>query len=107
VDTYPYEDHVGERWLNKVAEYDGVRWSGVVLHDPDGFHPWILTWTDGINVWNEGWHDVSVALTRFAALVRAADTDRFLTHPAESRAGSRAFATRSEEFLEAVIQPHV
>lgn len=101
--TFPYEDENGERWLGVVATYEARDWNGRVLHDVSGSHPWIVTWTDGVNVWVELWHDVSVALTRFASLIRAAESNTFLVHDVASRDEGRYFEDLAERFISRVV----
>lgn len=91
-----------------VAEYDGHNFVAWVLHDVDATMPFPVTWTDGINHWFEEWSNVSVALTRFAALIRAAESNTFFVHAidhgdAVNTQAARAFEDLAEQFISRVV----
>lgn len=96
------------RQVGVVAEYNGHDFVAWVLHDADASAPWPVTWTDGINQWFEEWHDVSVALARFAALIRAAESDTFFVHQVDegdrvNGNGARHFEDLAERFISRVV----
>lgn len=66
---------------------------------------WILTWTDGINIWLEEYELPWQALARLAALVAAAEQDVFLVHPPSSRGinEGRAFVEEAERFVSRTV----
>lgn len=74
-----YELTDGRR-LPVAAEHHGHDYVAYVLHDVEAAHEWLLTWTDGINVWLEEYHLPWHAYARLAALVAAAEQDVFLVH---------------------------
>lgn len=99
------------RKLPVTAEYHGVDFAAWVLRDVNEEPPaegyvggWIVTWTDGINVWFEDdyelpWH----ALARFAALVAACEQQVFLVHDVESRGERAAFVAEAERFVSRTV----
>lgn len=86
-----------------AAEYDGVHFHAFVLHNVEAAAPWIVTWTDGINWWDERWDDVVVTFARFAALLRASEQEVWLVHNAETHETQVAFAAEAERFLSRVV----
>lgn len=92
------------RHLPVVAEHHGHDYVAWVLHDVEAFHEWVLTWTDGINHWLEGWHTPEVVFARLAALVRACDQGTFLVHDGEGFDRARtSFEAEVERFLVHVV----
>jgi hypothetical protein len=105
VNTFEYTDG---REVPIVAEYHGHDFGAWVLHDVEGFYPWPVTWTDGINFWLEGYDDVVVALARFTALLRACESNTFLVHHIDLGhrvdVGQRdAFEAEVERFVSRVV----
>lgn len=73
----PYELEDG-RFARVVAEFHGVDYVAYTLHDVDAVNPWLVTWTDGINVWLEAYELAWHGLARLAAVVAAAEQGVFL-----------------------------
>lgn len=92
------------RFLPVAAKHHGIDYAAWVLHDVEAAHEWLLTWTDGINHWLEGWRAPEVAFARLAALVRACDQRTFLVHDGEGfdRAPT-SFEAETERFLAHVV----
>lgn len=68
------------RELPVTAEHQGHDYVAYVLYDVDAAHEWLVTWTDGINVWLEEYHHPWHAYARLAALVAAVEQQVFLVH---------------------------
>lgn len=83
-----------------IAEYRERDYTAVLVQRDEGF---VLSWTDGINIWDENWDDVSVALTRLAALIRAADGGTFLVHDVQNRDEGRYFESEAERFISRTV----
>lgn len=98
-DTYPFEDEHGERWLPVLARVVQRDWSAVVLDDEQQEYGFVVTWTDGINVWTERYEFVGVALARFAALVQAVTSNVFLVHDTYDPAALREFENEANGFF--------
>lgn len=93
------------RLLPVTAEHHGHDYAAYVLHDVETFHEWLLTWTDGINVWLEEYHHPWHAYARLAALVAAAEQDVFLVHDLQDGdpAARDAVVDEVERFVSRVV----
>lgn len=69
---------------------------------------WLLTWTDGINVWLEEYEFPWQALARLTALVAAVEQQVFMVHDPSNRgeAESRAFVREAERFVSRTVHAH-
>lgn len=102
-----FESPITGEELPVVAHYRAHHWSARLLYDVEAAHEWILTWTDGINVWVEEWHESHVALARLAALVAAVERDVFLVHRGDLGdlgVAQRRFEDEVERFISRTVQ---
>jgi molybdopterin/thiamine biosynthesis adenylyltransferase len=58
-----------------------------------------LRWTDGINLWEEHYPLVELAVVRFAALIRVVSEDRFFKHGWDEIERAPGFTYEVEQFL--------
>lgn len=74
-----YELTDGRR-LPVITEYHGEHYAAYVLRDVAVEREWVLTWTDGVNVWYEDYDYPWHAFARLASLVAAAEQDVLMVH---------------------------
>lgn len=99
---YAEDDEVGRR-LPVVARHGGHDWTAWVLYRVEAAHEWVLTWTDGINVWLEEYDQAWHALARLAALTAAVEQDVFLVHGSDVGSGRVVFVSEVERFVSRTV----
>lgn len=93
--------------LPVVGHYVQHHWSARVLYQVEAAREWVLTWTDGINVWYEEWDRSYEALARLAALAAAVERESFLRHRASSELSwrdRREFVDHVEHFIDRTVE---
>lgn len=84
------------RRLPVVAEFDGHDYVAHVVHDVEAAYEYLITWTDGVNSWLEGYHFPWLALARLAALIAACEQDVWLVHDSSTQP---AFEDEANRFI--------
>lgn len=84
-----------------ITEVKATNWSAVVVKVSES--NFAVSWTDGINMWDERYDDLAVAFARLAALVRAADAGTYLVHQWDAIEGTPAFEREAERFISRTV----
>lgn len=102
-ELHHYELPSGEA-LPIAARHYGDDYSAYVLYDAEAPVSWIVTWTDGINDWVEGFEQPWHAYARLAALVAAVEQQVFLVHDGDRNpAELRVFVSEVERFVSRTV----
>lgn len=105
--TELFESPLSGEELPVVARLVRHDWSARVLYQVERANEWVLTWTDGINVWYEEWHSGELALLRLAALFRAEDQGVGLVHQSDVGVDAVRFRDVAEDFLSRTVHDEV